>query len=298
MSKLQESLEGGKFTFTGEIGPPKGNNVKPALQEAEEFLKGNVAAVNVTDIQTAVMRVGSFALCIMLREMGIEPIMQMGCRDRNRLALQSDLLNASIFGIENILSITGDHIVLGDHRDAKPVFDLDSVSLLRAMTLIESGTDMGRTTKGEPNVLDGVPKFFKGCVSAPCAEEVDLQVMKLEKKVAAGAQFVQTQAVFDLKAFEAFMKKVEHLKVPILAGIVILKGAGTARYMNKKVPGVTVPDKLIERLASAEKEDVPKVTVQIAGELIHELKDMCQGAHIMSLGWGRYVPAIIEAAKL
>jgi 5,10-methylenetetrahydrofolate reductase len=298
LSKLQESLESGRFTFTGEIGPPKGNNIEPSLKGAGDFLKGHVTAVNVTDIQTAVMRVGSFALCIKLKEMGIEPVMQIGCRDRNRLALQSDLLNASIFGIENILSITGDHIVLGDHRDAKPVFDLDSVSLLRAMTLIESGTDMGRTAKGEPNVLNGVPKFFKGCVAAPCSQEMDLQVMKLEKKVAAGAQFVQTQAVFDPKTFEAFMKKVEHLKVPVLAGIVILKGAGMAKYMNRKVPGVNVPERLIEKLAAAKKEDVPKVSVQISGELIHDLKDMCRGAHIMSMGWERYVPGIIEAARI
>jgi len=298
VSKLQESLESGKFTVTGEIGPPKGINIEPALHEAEEFLKENVVAVNVTDIQTAVMRAGSLAACVLLKEMGIEPIMQMVCRDRNRLALQSDLLNASILGIENVLSITGDHIVMGDHQDAKPVFDLDAVSLLKAMALLESGTDMGKTMKGEPNVLDGVPKFFKGCVVAPCAEEVDPQVMKLEKKVAAGAQFVQTQAVYDPKAFEAFMKKVEHLKVPILVGIVVLKGAGMAKYMNKNVPGVTVPDKLVERLASADKEDVPKVSVDISGELIHDMKDMCQGAHIMPLGWDKFVPNIIEAAKL
>ncbi len=298
MSKLQESLESGKFTITGEIGPPKGNNIQPALDEADEFLRDKIVAVNVTDIQTAVMRAGSISACVLLKEMGIEPIMQMVCRDRNRLALQSDLLNASIFGIENVLSITGDHIVMGDHLDAMPVFDLDAVSLLMAMVLLESGTDMGKTMKGEPNKLDGVPKFFKGCVVAPCAEEVEPQAIKLEKKVAAGAQFVQTQAVYDPKAFEAFIKKVEHLKVPILVGIVVLKGAGMAKYMNKNVPGVTVPDKLIERLSSAAKEDVPKVAVDIAGELIHDMKDMCQGAHIMPLGWDKFVPDIIEAAKL
>ena len=298
MSKLQESLQSGKFTITGEIGPAKGTSVDHALKEADEYLKDTVVAVNVTDIQTAVMRAGSLALCILLKERGIEPIMQMVTRDRNRLALQSDLLNASIFGIENVLSITGDHVVMGDHLDAKPVFDLDSVSLLRAMTLLESGTDMGKTPKGEPNKLDGIPTYFKGCVVAPCAEEVDPQVMKLEKKVAAGAQFVQTQAVYDPDAFEVFIKKVEHLKVPILVGIVVLKGAGMAKYMNKNVPGVHVPDKLVDRLSSAAKEDVPKVCVEISGELINQMKDMCQGAHIMPLGWDKYVPDIIEAAKL
>ncbi len=298
MSKFKESLKSGKFTVTGEIGPPKGTNVGPALHEATEYLKDTVVAVNVTDIQTAVMRAGSLSMCILLKEKGIEPILQMVCRDRNRLALQSDLLNAAIFGIENVLSITGDHVVMGDHLEAKPVFDLDSVSLLDAMRILESGSDMGKTPKGEPNVLDGTPKFFKGCVVAPCAEEVEPQVIKLEKKVAAGAEFVQTQAVYDPNAFEDFIKRVEHLKVPILVGIVVLKGAGMAKYMNKNVPGVHVPDELIERLASAAKEDVPKVSVEISGELIHRMKDMCQGAHIMPLGWDKYIPDIISAAKL
>jgi 5,10-methylenetetrahydrofolate reductase len=298
VSKLQESLQSGKFTITGEIGPPKGINVEPALEEAVEYLKDTVVAINVTDIQTAVMRAGSLALCILLKERGMEPILQMVCRDRNRLALQSDLLNAAIFGIENVLSITGDHVVMGDHREAKPVFDLDSVSLLNAMVTLENGTDLGRTVKGELNTLDGVPQFFKGCVVAPCAEEVDPQVVKLEKKVASGAQFVQTQAVYDPAAFEMFIKKVEHLKVPILVGIVVLKGAGMAKYMNKNVPGVHVPDTLVDRLASAPKEDVTKVSVEISGELIHQMKDMCQGAHIMPLGWDKYVPDIIGAAKL
>lgn len=298
MSKLKESLKSGKFTVTGEIGPPKGTNVEPALDEAMEYLKDTVVAVNVTDIQTAVMRAGSLAMCILLKEKGIEPILQMVCRDRNRLALQSDLLNAAIFGIENVLSITGDHVVMGDHLEAKPVFDLDSVSLLEAMKILESGSDMGKTPKGEPNVLDGTPKFFKGCVVAPCAEEVEPQVIKLEKKVAAGAEFVQTQAVYDPKAFEDFIKRVEYLKVPILVGIVVLKGAGMAKYMNKNVPGVHVPDDLVERLSSASKEDIPKVSVEISGELINRMKDMCQGAHIMPLGWDKYVPDIISAAKL
>jgi methylenetetrahydrofolate reductase (NADPH) len=298
LSKFKESLKSGKFTVTGEIGPPKGTNVGPALHEAMEYLKDTVVAVNVTDIQTAVMRAGSLAMCILLKEKGIEPILQMVCRDRNRLALQSDLLNAAIFGIENVLSITGDHVVMGDHLEAKPVFDLDSVSLLEAMKILESGSDMGKTPKGEPNVLDGTPKFFKGCVVAPCAEEVEPQVIKLEKKVAAGAEFVQTQAVYDPNAFEDFIKRVEHLKVPILVGIVVLKGAGMAKYMNKNVPGVHVPDNLIERLTSAAKEDIPKVSVEISGELIHRMKDMCQGAHIMPLGWDKYIPDIISAAKL
>ena len=298
MSKLQESLESGKFTVTGEIGPPKGTNIEPALKEADEYLKGRVVAVNVTDIQTAVMRLGSLPVCHMLVDHGIEPIFQMVCRDRNRLALQSDLLNAAVLGIENVLSLTGDHTLMGDHRGAMPVYDLDSVGLLQAMTKLESGTDMGLDMKGKPNQLDGTPKFFKGCCVTPCADEVEPQIIKLEKKVAAGAQFVQTQAVYDPKAFESFMKRVEHIKVPILVGIVMLKTAGMAKYMNRSVPGVVVPKPLIDELAAADKPDRAKVSIGIAGRLVREMKDMCQGAHLMTLGWDKYVPDILAEAQI
>lgn len=297
MSNLQEALSQGKFAITGEIGPPKGTNVGPALEEAEHCLRNTVVAVNVTDIQTAVMRAGSLAVCILLKERGIEPVLQMVCRDRNRLALQSDLLNAAIFGIENVLALTGDHVVMGDHPGAKPVYDLDAVSLLKAMTLLESGRDMGLDNKGNPNVLDGVPKFFKGCCVTPCAEDMEAQVMKLEKKVEAGAQFVQTQAVYDPQAFERFMKRIEHLKIPILVGIVVLKGAGMAKYMNANVPGVTVPEEIIKRFAGVDKKDISKVSVTIAGELIRDMRGMCQGAHIMPLGWDKFVPEIVAISE-
>lgn len=298
MSKLQEALASGKFTVTGEIGPPKGTNIEPVLKEADEYLKGRVTAVNVTDIQTAVMRLGSLPVCHMLVDQGIEPVFQMVCRDRNRLALQSDLLNASVMGIENVLALTGDHTLMGDHRGAKPVYDLDSVGLLQAMTKLESGTDMGLDMKGNPNKLDGTPKFFKGCCVTPCADEIEPQIIKLEKKVAAGAQFVQTQAVYDPKAFEIFMKKSEHIKVPILVGIVMLKTAGMAKYMNRSVPGVTVPKSLIDELAGVDKSERAKVSIKIAGRLVREMKDMCQGAHLMTLGWDKYVPDILAEAQL
>ncbi|MCX7805244.1 MAG: methylenetetrahydrofolate reductase [Planctomycetota bacterium] len=298
MSRLSESLASGKFTVTGEIGPPKGINIEPALHEAEEYLKGRVVAVNVTDIQTAVMRFGSMATCHLLLDRGIEPIFQMVCRDRNRLALQSDLLSAAGLGIENVLALTGDHILMGDHKEAKPVYDLDVIGLLQAMVKLEQGTDLGCDSKGRPNKLDGAPKFFKGCCVTPCADEVEPQIIKLEKKVAAGAQFVQTQAVYDPKAFGEFMKKVSHIKVPILVGIVVLKNAGMAKYMNANVPGVNVPKKLIDRLAAANKGEEYKVSIKIAGELIREMKGMCQGAHIMTLGWDKYVPDILAEAGL
>ncbi len=298
VSKLQEAFESGEFVVTGEIGPPKGTNIGPCLHEAEEYLKGKVTAVNVTDIQTAVMRLGSMAASHMLVERDIEPVFQMVCRDRNRLALQSDLLSAYALGIRNVLSLTGDHQAMGDHPEAKGVFDLDSVELLETMCKLEGGSDLGHDFKGNPNELDGSPKFFKGCCTTPCADDIEPQIMKLEKKVAAGAQFVQTQAVYDPASFETFIKRVEHLNVPIMVGIVTLKSAGMAKYMNRSVPGVQVPAEMIQRLTDADKDDRPKVSVDIAGEIIRGVKDMCQGAHLMTLGWDKYVPDIIEAAGL
>ena len=296
VSNLQQAFESGRFVFTGEIGPPKGINVEPCLQEAQKYLKATVAAVNVTDGQTAVMRIGSIAVSKMLLDRGIEPIFQMTCRDRNRIALQMDLLSAGSLGIKNVLALTGDHVAMGDHPEAKPVFDLDSVGLLQAIVKLESGTDFGKDMKGNPNQLDGIPKFFKGCCATPCADEVEPQIIKLEKKVEAGAQFVQTQAVYDPGAFEEFMRRIEHLKVPVMVGIVMLKNAGMAKYMNRSVPGVHVPDEFIQRLSDVAKEDRQKVSIEICGELIRKMKHCCQGAHLMTLGWDHCVPEIIKAA--
>jgi 5,10-methylenetetrahydrofolate reductase len=298
MSQLQQQLQACKFVVTGEIGPPKGINADPALHEAEEYLKGRVVAVNVTDLQTAVMRLGSMAVCHMLLDRGIEPVFQMVCRDRNRLALQSDLLSAAALGIENVLALTGDHVVMGDHRDAKAVYDLDSVGLLKAIRNLEAGTDMGLDVKGQPNKLDGAPKFFKGCCTTPCSPTPEAQIIKLEKKVAAGAQFVQTQAVYDPAMFEKFMGQIRHIKVHVLLGIVLLKSAGMAKYMNRSVPGVQVPEPIIKRLADAPKEAREKVSVEIAAELIRQMKPMCQGVHLMTLGWDHCVPDIIQQAGL
>ena len=298
MSKLQQMLAAGEFVVTGEVGPPKGTNVLPVLHEADEFLKDSVAAVNVTDIQTAVMRVGSLAVSKMLLDRSIEPVFQQVCRDRNRLALQSDLLSAAALGIENVLALTGDHTTMGDHPDAKPVYDLDSVGLLAAMAKLEAGTDMGLDMKGNANQLDGAPKFFKGCCVTPCGPNPQAQAIKLAKKVEAGAEFVQTQAVYDPATFESFMKTIEHLKVPVLVGIVMLKTAGMAKYMNRSVPGVQVPDDLIQELSDAAKEDRQTVSIDICGRLIRQMRHLCQGAHLMTLGWGHCVPAIIKAAGL
>lgn len=286
---LQESLASRKFVVTAEVGPPKGINIAEMMADAE-LLRGRVEAINVTDLQSSVMRLGSLAVCHLLKERGLEPILQITCRDRNRLALQADLLSASVLGIKNVLALTGDYASLGDHPQAKPVFDLDSVSLIRVIKKLEAGTDM----VGNP--LHGAPKFFVGAVVNPGGNPLESQLIKMEKKIQAGASFFQTQAVYDLPSFEKFMKRVASFKVPVLAGIIMLKSAGMARFMNKNVAGVFVPEPLIQRMARA--EDRVKTSIEIAAELIKELKGMCQGVHIMPIGWESKVPALLDAANL
>ena len=289
---LQPLFEKGKFVVTAEVGPLKGTDTTE-LMEAVELLKGKVDAANVTDQQSSVMRLGSLAVCHLLKMKGLEPVLQMTCRDRNRLALQSDLLSAAVLGIENVLSITGDLPVLGDHPEAKPVYDLDAVHLLWVMNKLNEGFDM------QGNELKGKPSFFPGAVVNPGADTEaarELQRVKMEKKIEAGAKFFQTQAVYDPSAFAKFMKRAGKFGVPILAGIIPLKSAGMARFMNKNVSGVFVPDKLIEKMSAA--EDKTQMGVAIAADLVKELKDMCQGVHIMAIGWEKKVPLVIEAAGI
>jgi methylenetetrahydrofolate reductase (NADPH) len=289
---LQPLFEKGKFVVTAEVGPLKGTDTTE-LMEATELLKGKLDAANVTDQQSSVMRLGSLAVCHMLKTKGLEPILQMTCRDRNRLALQSDLLSAAVLGIENVLSITGDLPVLGDHPEAKPVFDLDSVQLLWVMNKLNEGFDM------QGNELKGKPSFFTGAVVNPGADTEaarELQLIKMEKKIKVGAKFFQTQAIYDPSAFAKFMKRAGKLGVPILAGIIPLKSAGMAKFMNKNVSGVFVPDELIEKMTTA--EDKAQMGVAIAADLIKELKGMCQGVHIMAIGWEKKVPLIMDAAGL
>jgi len=288
---LCEKIKQGKFVVTSEIGPPKGTDIHEALEDAV-LIKDKVDAINVTDLQSSVMRIGSLAVCRLLKEKGIEPILQVTCRDRNRLALQSDLLSASVLGIENVLLLTGDHPTLGDHPDAKPVFDLDSVQLIQVARILESGKDM----KG--NDLLGSPKFCIGAVVNPGADPLEPEIIKMEKKIKSGAQFFQTQAVYDIDQYKKFLDSIKHLKTTILAGIVLLKSAGMAKYMNENVSGVHVPDNLIEEIKSASKENRPKKSVEIAARLIKELKPLCQGIHLMPLGWDKLVPQILDAASL
>ncbi|MFC1805044.1 methylenetetrahydrofolate reductase [Candidatus Omnitrophota bacterium] len=289
---FKEKIQTSKFLLTSEIGPPKGIETKNLLEDAE-LVRGRVDAINVTDLQSSVMRLGSLSVCGMLKQKGLEPVFQVTCRDRNRLALQSDILSAASLGIENLLLLTGDHTTLGDHPEAKPVFDLDSVQLLQVVKKLQEGADMNG------NKLDGeAPKFCMGAVVNPGADPLEPQILKMEKKIAAGAQFFQTQAVYDIKQFETFLSKTKHLKTTILAGIVLLKSAGMAKYMNANVAGVTVPQNLIDEIATVAKEDRAKKSIEIAARLIKAFKPMCQGVHIMPIGWDKLVPLVLDAAGL
>jgi 5,10-methylenetetrahydrofolate reductase len=282
-------IKKGKFAVTAEIGPPKGTDIQEMLETAE-MMRGKVDAINATDQQSSAMRLGSLATCCLLKQKNLEPVLQITCRDRNRIALQSDLLSAHVLGIENVLCLTGDNVSLGDHPQAKPVFDLDSVSLLQAARELEQGKDLAGKE------LEGSPKFCLGAVVSPASDPVEPQIIKMEKKVKVGAQFIQTQAVYEPKKFEEFMKSIVYLNVPVMVGIVLLKSAGMARFMNKNVAGVHVPDNLIEEMDGA--EDRAKKSVEIAARLIKEMKAMCQGVHIMAIGWERKVPEVLEAAGM
>ncbi|MFH1854744.1 MAG: methylenetetrahydrofolate reductase [Candidatus Omnitrophota bacterium] len=286
---LCDKIEEGKFILTSEIGPPKGTDIGETLKDAE-LIRGRVDAINVTDLQSSVMRVGSLAICRLLIERGLEPVFQITCRDRNRLALQSDLLSASVFGIKNILALTGDHPVLGDHPQAKPVFDLDSIQLLEAIKTLRSGKDMAGKD------LKGTPDFCVGAVVNPGADPIEPEIIKMEKKIASGAQFFQTQAIYDIDLFKKFLEASKHIKTTIIAGIVLLKSAGMARFMNKNVSGVFVPDNLIEEMDKA--QDKGAKSIEIAARLIKELRPMCQGAHIMPIGWDKKVSLVLDAAGL
>jgi methylenetetrahydrofolate reductase (NADPH) len=291
-SKLKQAFESGKFVITAEAGPLKGIDVTE-VEEIAKLLKGKVDAVNVTDQQSSVMRLGSLAVSHLLTGWGIEPIYQLTCRDRNRIALQSDLLSAAVLGIQNVMALTGDLPSSGDHPQAKPVYDLDSVSLLKVIQGLNDGKDM------MGNDLKGKTDLFAGAVVNPGADTeaaYELQILKMEKKIAAGAKFFQTQAVYDPNTFAKFMKRVEQYRVPVLAGVIPLKSAGMAKYMNKSVAGVNVPQAMIDKITKA--EDKAKTGVEMCGELIKQLKGMCQGVHIMAIGWEKKVPQIIELAGL
>jgi methylenetetrahydrofolate reductase (NADPH) len=297
-SRLEGILERGEFAVTSECGPPRG--VAPeVITKKGELLKGYVDAVNVTDNQTSVVRMSSFASCILLKNMGFDPILQMVCRDRNRIALQSDILGAAALGINNILCLTGDHQKFGDHATAKNVFDLDSVQLIQTVKWMR---DEGKFLGGEE--LKGVPKFFIGAAANPFADPFEIRVPRLAKKVNAGVQFIQTQCIYNLERFEKWMGMVRdrglHEKVHILAGVTPFKSVGMAKYMKNMVPGMDVPDEFIERLQGVPKEDQAEEGIKICVESIQRLRAIegVHGVHVMAIEWEEKVPEIVQQAGL
>ena len=291
--RITELFDNGEFVVTAEVGPPKGIHLEHLVEEATTYLKG-ITAVNVTDNQSSVMRTSTLATCAALKNAGLTPIYQATCRDRNRIALQSDLLGAAAMGIENILCLTGDHTKMGDHPGAKPVFDLDSVSLLHTACQLEKGVDLsGNALVGEP------PKFAKGAVVSPISDSVDAQLAKMERKVMAGADYFQTQAVFEPEKFIAFMEKAKQFGKPVQLGVIIPKSVGMCKFMNNNVAGVHVPDDMLDELrADKEKTKAGITGIEIAARIIKECRPYCQGVHIMALGWESKVPALLELAGL
>jgi 5,10-methylenetetrahydrofolate reductase len=290
---FKEKLDSGKFVITSEIAPPKGTNLEQ-MHHHIQMLKDKVDALNVTDHQSSVMRFPSIGGCMAIREHDGEAILQMTCRDRNRMSLQAELMLAYTRGVKNVLCLTGDAIPVGDHKEAKGVFDLDSVQLLRTIRTMESGYDLGG------NELDGVVEFCSGAIVTPEANPLEPQLIKFEKKIEAGAVFFQTQAVYDLDNFVKFMEYARRFRVKILAGIVLLSSARMARYMTENVPGIFVPDNLIDELSSAPKGEVLTKGIEIAGRMIATLKkdSICDGVHIMAIGKEEVVPDILAAAGM
>lgn len=308
MSSLKQALESGKFTITAEIGPPKGTNIEKMLEHIEA-LKSLVDGLNVTDNQSSVMRISSLAVCRLIFERGGEPILQITGRDRNRLAIQSELLSAWILGVKNVLCLTGDYITIGDHPEAKPVFDLDSVQIIQTVKTLNDGKDLAG------NELEGKTDFFVGATVTPEADPIEPQMLKFTKKVIAGAQFFQTQAIYDLDNFKRFMERARKIvekyssyPVKFLAGLVPLFSSRMGKYMNENVPGIFVPKDIIEEIEKVEKTTTDKKEqrklatakgVEIAGRMIRKLKEekVCDGVHIMAIGREDLVPKIIEASQ-
>ncbi len=292
-SLFEEKLSSNDFLVTTEVGPPKSVDISEMVHHID-LLKDKVDAINITDHQSSVMRFPSIGGCMLVKEQGGEPIFQMTCRDRNRLALQADLLLAFSKGIFNVLCLTGDSVDVGDHKEAKPVFDLDSVQLLKIIRTLESGTDMGG------NELKVAPKFCIGASVHPEADFIEPQLIKFDKKVAAGAQFFQSQGIFDLANLRRFMQYASQFDVKILAGIIVLSSAGMARYMNNNVPGIIISQDVIDEMAAVEKGKGLQKGIEIAARMIKTIKEekLCHGVHIMAVGNEGIVPDILEAAEL
>ena len=297
-SRLEKILEKGEFAVTSECGPPRGANPE-VIKKKGELIKEAVDAINVTDNQTSVVRMSSFSSCVLLKQMGINPVLQMVTRDRNRIAIQSDILGAAALGINNILCLSGDHQKFGDHSTAKNVYDMDSIHLIQT---VKQMRDEGKFLGGEE--LKGVPRFFIGAAANPFADPFETRVVRLAKKIAAGVQFIQTQCIFNLERFGKWMQQVRdrglHEKVHILGGVTPMKSVGMANYMKKMVPGMDVPDELIARIKGVDKEKRSEEGIKIAVETILQLKEIegVHGVHIMAIEWEEMVPRIAKEAGL
>ncbi|MDR1041457.1 MAG: methylenetetrahydrofolate reductase [Deltaproteobacteria bacterium] len=299
-SRLERCLAAGKFAVTGELGPPR--NAKAADVEAKcRSLKGAADAVNITDNQTAVVRMSSLSASVIALREGLDPVMQMVCRDRNRIAAQSDLLGAAALGVNNIIALSGDHQKFGDHPQSKNVYDLDSVSLIGA---IKTMRDEGRLLSGQELPEDGRPRLFIGAAFNPFADPEGYRVLRAAKKVEAGADFLQSQCIYDMDRFRSFMKRAVDMglteRAYFMAGITPLKSLGMAKYMKNNVPGITVPDSCIERLKGVPKDKQTDEGVAIACEQIEEIKTMpgVAGVHLMFVEWEHMIPVIAEKAGL
>jgi methylenetetrahydrofolate reductase (NADPH) len=283
---LKERWASGEFTFLAELQPPKGTDLSDLLRQANS-LQGHVQAFNIPDLQNAILRMGSLPVCTLLKKQGLEAIFNLSCIDRNRLALQSELLNASAVGMENVLILQGDSPALGDHYDAKPVFDLDLPGLLGAAKRLQEGYDLAG------NELQGKPRFCVGSriqIRAK-SKDFDLETAEMEKQIALGVNFFLTSSVYDPSLFEAFIKRTASLGSPILASVTLLKSAGMARYIDKHVEGASIPGPVIEKLMKA--PDKQTASVEIARETIRQLKPLCKGIEIVPIGWESLIPAVL-----
>ncbi len=289
--EIVELLKKKKRIITAELGPPKGTNLDGFFKQAG-YLKGRVDAANVTDQQSALMKLGSTAACHLLKDFGIEPIMQITCRDRNRIAIQSELLSAAVLGIQNILVLTGDPITIGDHPTAKPVFDIDATETMLVIKKLESGFDM------TDHPLEGTPQFCIAAALNPCVDDLDTEISKTRKKIEKGAEFFQTQGVFEIGRFKRFIDRYqkEGFTVPILAGIILLKSVKQANFMNEKIPGIFIPKETITRFEGS--SNAKSESVKLASETIQALRPYVQGFHLMAIGWEELIPDIISSAGL
>ena len=289
MSSFAESLSSGRFLVTAELNPPKGTDLTDLLKKAES-LRGCVDAFNLTDSASAVMTMAPLGAAAALKQAGFEPIIQVTGRDRNRIAIQGDMLAGASLGVDAIVCMGGDPPGAGDHPDAKPVFDFDTIALLKAAKSMKNGTDfMGKQLKGSPH-------YTIGAVCNPGASDLDKEIARMEEKVNEGAEFFQTQAVYEPEVFAKFMERAKAFGKPVIAGFIILKSGDMARRLNQTLPGVHVPEALIGEMDAA--EDKSAKSIEIGGRVISAIKGKCQGVHIMAIGWESRIPAMLQAAGI